>query len=227
MLWLGATPGPEARQQELIWRPVPSRYVLPRDWPEEESWNAVEADLEEQFADLVFALGGSFMQRRELPQVGHVDGGAVSDQQLGHLVVAVGAGVVERHQPPAQRDTRHFTALLSALTRPHVRGPPFVLGVHIRPVVQQVLHHRHSVVTSSKMKRRGVSPLQVPAVHILSRAQRLQTEAGGGGGRGLKLSDGSGCGSNGIPGIFHSRTWAGLQHFLKGNSRNVEVIKPS
>lgn len=45
------------------------------------------------------------MQRRELPQVGHVDRGSVSDQQLGHLVVSVGAGVVEGHQAAAQRDT--------------------------------------------------------------------------------------------------------------------------
>lgn len=79
---------------------------------EGESRNAVEADLEEQFADLVFALGGSFVQRRKLPQVGHVNRGAVSDQQLGHLVVAVGAGVVEGHQTAAQRDTplRHYPA---------------------------------------------------------------------------------------------------------------------
>lgn len=55
-------------------------------------------DLEQQLADLVLALGGGLVQRRELPQVGHVDGGAVTHQQLGHLVVAVGAGVVQRDQ---------------------------------------------------------------------------------------------------------------------------------
>lgn len=46
-------------------------------------------DLEKQFADLVFALGSGFMERRELPQVGHVDRGSVSDQQLSHLIVTV------------------------------------------------------------------------------------------------------------------------------------------
>lgn len=102
---------PGSRGRPTRRRPLqtgPSRYVLPSDGPEEESWNAVEADLEEQFADLVFALGGSFMQRRKLPQVGHVNRGAVSDQQLGHLVVAVGAGVMEGHQTTAHRDTRLF-----------------------------------------------------------------------------------------------------------------------
>lgn len=109
---MGSTPHPEAAVAALHHgdlhrrdRPAGCRCVPPPDWPEAERWKAVEADLEEQFADLVFALGGSFVQRRELPQVGHVDGGAVSDQQLRHLVVAVGAGVVEGHQPAAQRDT--------------------------------------------------------------------------------------------------------------------------
>lgn len=65
---LGATPDPETAVADLhdgdLYRrdhPTGCRYVLPSDWPEVESWNAVEADLEEQFADLVFALGGSFM----------------------------------------------------------------------------------------------------------------------------------------------------------------------
>lgn len=100
----------------------------------------------------------------------------MSDQQLGHLVVAVGAGVVEGHQAAAQRDTPllHRPALYRHLASR--ARPPFVLGVHISPVVQQVLHHRHSVVASSKMKRSGVSALQVPTVHVLGRAQRLQTE---------------------------------------------------
>ena len=38
------------------------------------------------------------MERRELPQVGHVDGGSVSDQQLCHLVVTVRTGVMEGNQ---------------------------------------------------------------------------------------------------------------------------------
>lgn len=60
------------------------------------------SNLEQQFADLVFALGSSFMQRRELPQVGHIDRGSVSDQQLGHLVVTVRTGVMQGDQTAAK-----------------------------------------------------------------------------------------------------------------------------
>lgn len=38
------------------------------------------------------------MERRELPQVSHVDRGSVSDQQLGHLVVTVRTGVMKGNQ---------------------------------------------------------------------------------------------------------------------------------
>lgn len=65
---------------------------------------------------------------------------------------------------------------MSSCLNVNLRDAPFVLGVHIGPVVQQELHHRHSVVTSSKVKRSGVSSLEVPAVHVLSCAQRLQRE---------------------------------------------------
>lgn len=53
---------------------------------------------------------------------------------------------------------------------------PFVLGVHVSPVVQQVLHHGHSVVAGSKVEGGGVSSLQVSTIHILSRTQRLQRD---------------------------------------------------
>lgn len=54
--------------------------------------------LQQEFADVVFALGGSFMQGCELPEVGHVDHSAVMDQQLCHLQVTVGTGVMKRNQ---------------------------------------------------------------------------------------------------------------------------------
>lgn len=58
----------------------------------------MDPHFEEQLADLIFSFGCSLMKRRELPKVGHIDGGSVSDQQLGHFVVTVGAGVVEGNQ---------------------------------------------------------------------------------------------------------------------------------
>lgn len=62
------------------------------------------------------------MQGCELPQVGHVNRGAVSDQQLGHLVVSVGTGVMEGDQPAARRTHRHSPlALLHALARSSLR----------------------------------------------------------------------------------------------------------
>lgn len=71
--------------------------------------------LEQQLADLIFALGGGLVQRRELPQVGHVDRGPVSDQQLGHLVVAVRTGVVEGNQATGRGgDNTRSISLLSA-----------------------------------------------------------------------------------------------------------------
>lgn len=121
------------------------------------------------------------MERRELPQVGHVDRGAVSDQQLCHLVVTVRAGVVKGNQAAVKTkrdDIVIFTSLPTMCLFCHrYCDAPFVLGVHVGPVVQQVLHHRHSVVAGSKVKGGGVSSLQVSAVHILSRTQRLWRDA--------------------------------------------------
>lgn len=65
------------------------------------------SNLEQQFADLVFALSGGFMERRELPQVGHVDRGSVPDQQLGHLVVTVRTGVMEGNQTTVDGKSTH------------------------------------------------------------------------------------------------------------------------
>ena len=56
------------------------------------------------------------MQRCELPQIHGVDIRSVMNQELSHLEMAVAAGVVKGHQ--------------AAL----------VLGVHVRPVLQQELH---------------------------------------------------------------------------------------
>lgn len=50
---------------------------------------------------------------------------------------------------------------------------PLVFGVNVSSVVKQVLHHRHSVIASCKVERRGVAALQVPAVHVLRAAQLL------------------------------------------------------
>lgn len=63
--------------------------------------------LEQQFDDLVLPLGGSLVQRGELPQVGHVDVGAVLHQKLRDLVVAVRARIVKRHQAPAAHNKQY------------------------------------------------------------------------------------------------------------------------
>lgn len=66
-------------------------------------------DLQQEFADVVFALRRSFVQWRELPEVGHVDDGPVLHQQLGYLQVAVGAGVVQWNQT-SERETQTQTS---------------------------------------------------------------------------------------------------------------------
>lgn len=50
---------------------------------------------------------------------------------------------------------------------------PLVFGVDVSSVMKQILDHRHSVITSRKVERRGMAPLQVPTVHILRAAQLL------------------------------------------------------
>lgn len=50
---------------------------------------------------------------------------------------------------------------------------PLVFGVDVGAVVEQVLDHRHAVVTGRKVQRGGVTALQVPAVHVLGRAELL------------------------------------------------------
>ena len=57
--------------------------------------------LEQQLADLELPFGGSFVERRELPQVCRVDARAVLDELLRHFVVAVRTSVVERHETSA------------------------------------------------------------------------------------------------------------------------------
>lgn len=51
---------------------------------------------------------------------------------------------------------------------------PFVFSVDVGPVMEQVLHHRHPVVASSKVQGSGVASLQIAAVDVLGGAQLLQ-----------------------------------------------------
>lgn len=66
----------------------------------------MDPHLEQQLADLIFAFGCSLVKWRELPQVGHIDRSSVSDQQLGHLIVTVGACVVEGNQTAGEQKTQ-------------------------------------------------------------------------------------------------------------------------
>ena len=50
--------------------------------------------LQQQFADLILALGGRLVQWRELPEVHHIDILHVAYQLLSYIIVAIGAGVV-------------------------------------------------------------------------------------------------------------------------------------
>ena len=56
------------------------------------------AHLEQQFTDLVLALGSSLVERSELPQVHHVHVAHVLHHLFRHLVVAVGTCVVQRNK---------------------------------------------------------------------------------------------------------------------------------
>lgn len=51
---------------------------------------------------------------------------------------------------------------------------PLVFGVDVSSVVKQILNHRHSVITSCKVERRGMAALKVPTVHILRAAKLLR-----------------------------------------------------
>ena len=82
------------------------------------------------------------MQRGELPQIHGVDIGSVMNQELGHLEMSVAAGVVEGHQ--------------AAL----------VLGVHVRPVLQQELHNPRPVVARRQVKGSRLSPVRGVTVYI-------------------------------------------------------------
>lgn len=62
----------------------------------------IRAMSKKQTHDFAFALGGCFVQGRELPQVSYVYRRSVLHQKLGHLVVTVGTSVVKRHQPTEQ-----------------------------------------------------------------------------------------------------------------------------
>lgn len=53
---------------------------------------------------------------------------------------------------------------------------PFILGVYVGSVLQQELNNGQTVVAGGEMQRRGLSTLQVSAVHVLHRAEFLQRE---------------------------------------------------
>ncbi len=50
---------------------------------------------------------------------------------------------------------------------------PFVFGVDIGAVVQEILNHSHAIVAGGKVERSGVTSLQVSTVHILRGAKLL------------------------------------------------------
>ena len=100
----------------------------------------VRAVPKQEAHDLVLSLCGCLVQRSELPEVGHIDRGTVLDEELCHLIVAVGAGIVEGHQ--------------AAL----------VLGVHVGRLREEELDDADPVVAGSKVERGGVSPVEVAAV---------------------------------------------------------------
>lgn len=143
--------------------------------------------LQQEFADIVFAFGGSFMQRCELPEVSHVDHGAVKNEQLCNFIMTVGTGVMERNQtaaaetePRLQRTFFHHTEmksdtfLLLESEDTQSSSSPFILGVDVGSVLQQELDDCQTVVAGSKMQRRGLPTLHVPAVHVLCCAEPLQ-----------------------------------------------------
>jgi len=51
----------------------------------------------------------------------------------------------------------------------------FIFRVDVRSVLQEVLDHSHLVVTGGKMQGGRQAPLQVTAVHVLSRAELLHS----------------------------------------------------
>lgn len=78
----------------------------------------MEPHFEQQFADLIFAFGCSLVKRGEFPQIGHIDRSSVSDQQLGHFIVTVGARVVEGDQTAggAKTQARDDVTMISKLS---------------------------------------------------------------------------------------------------------------
>ena len=100
----------------------------------------VSAMPKQEAHNLVLSLRSRLMKRSELPEVGYVDRGSVLDQELCHLVVAVGAGIVEGHQAT------------------------LVLGVHVGRLREEELDDANPVVAGGKVEWGGVSAVEVAAV---------------------------------------------------------------
>ena len=88
------------------------------------------------------------MQGGELPKVHGVDIGAMPDEQLSHFKVSVGAGVVEGYEPA------------------------LVLGMDVRPVLQDQLDNPGTVVAGSQMERGRLPPIGGVAVDVERRQER-------------------------------------------------------
>lgn len=55
------------------------------------------------------------MERGEFPQVGHIDWSPVPHQELGDLVVSIGAGIVKGNQATKQKENSHKTNISAKL----------------------------------------------------------------------------------------------------------------
>lgn len=70
------------------------------------------------------------MQRRESPLVGRVHDGVEFDEKRGYIQMPITGSIMQRNKPT------------------------LVLGIHVRPVIQQKFGHLHIVVTSYTKQRK-------------------------------------------------------------------------
>lgn len=53
---------------------------------------------------------------------------------------------------------------------------PFIFGMHVCPMVQQILHHWYSVISRSKVQWCRMTAFQISTIHILRAAKLLWKE---------------------------------------------------
>lgn len=79
-------------------------------------------------------------------------------------------------QIKTKRGGRNLTVIKPNTSISQDENIPFIFGMHVCPMVQQILHHWHAVISCSKVQWCWMAAFQISTIHILRAAKLLWKE---------------------------------------------------